>query len=246
MKRHFVSSVNYFISYTDLLVGLLFIFLILLMTFAMTAKSTEAELEGELKGVRTRIAMRNQLLRDIAQDLQPEVQVRVDYDQGVLRFGESVLFKQGDDELSNTARAALTRLRQSLERRLPCYTDRPPRNGCPPGSAGLLEAVFIEGHTDMSRINTRRFPSNWHLSAARAFRTYAQLTETDDPATERDESVLGSMTNGSQQALLSASAYAERRPVRRRQNLDENRRIDIRFLIASHSGHRADVAGDGR
>lgn len=246
MKRQVASSVNYFISYTDLLVGLLFIFLILLMTFAMTAKSAEAELKGELKGVTGRIELRNRLLREIAQDLQPAVQVSVDYDQGVLRFGESVLFKGGQDELSPGAKDALTRLRRSLERRLPCYTERPPAAGCPKNSAGLLEAVFIEGHTDESPINTPEFPSNWHLSAARAFRTYAQLTNTDAADGGSGKSVLESMTNKSRQALLSASAYAERRPVRLKQNWDENRRIDIRFLIASHSGKRADDAGRGR
>jgi hypothetical protein len=35
---------------------------------------------------------------------------------------------------------------------------------------GLYDQIFIEGHTDSSPIHTAQFPSNWHLSTARAVR----------------------------------------------------------------------------
>ena len=80
--------------------------------------------------------------------------------------------------------------------------------------AALSERQFqIEGHTDNVPIETRRFPSNWELSAARALAVVHLFEEYGVPPTN-----------------ISAAAYAEfqpRAPNDTPQNKALNRRIEI-------------------
>jgi outer membrane protein OmpA-like peptidoglycan-associated protein len=238
-KRDNPSSLNYFISYTDLLVGMLFLFIILLMAFALSFRGAQRQLEDRLDDIERRVDIRSELLDRIATRLRQGgvTQVQVDHEQGVLRFGEAVLFEPGKAELGADARHALDLLARELMRELPCYGSG--RHGrCPQTSEPILEAVYIEGHTDYRNIRNRQFPTNWHLSSARAYETYRYLAEAA-PA-------LRSVPNSSGTILLSASAYADQRPVKSRERLDENRRIDIRFLLAPPTRAQVDASRAGR
>jgi len=233
------SSLNYFISYTDLLVGLLFLFIILLMSFALSFRGAQRQLQDRLDDIERRVEIRSELLERIARNLrQAGVRgVQVDRGQGVLRFGEAVLFQPGRAELGAEAQRALGLLAQEFERELPCYGSQRPRS-CPATSEPILEAVYIEGHTDYRNINSAQFPTNWHLSSARAYETYRYLVTV--------RPMLRSITNSSAMILLSASAYADQRPVRSRDRVDENRRIDIRFLLAPASREEITAPGEPR
>lgn len=238
-KRDNPSSLNYFISYTDLLVGLLFLFIILLMTFALSFGNAQQKLEERLDDIERRVDIRAELLDRIANNLRRDgrFKVQVDPDQGVLRFGEAVLFDRGKADLDDAARGALDLLARELIRELPCYGSQH-RPSCREGSEPILEAVYIEGHTDSQNINTRQFPTNWHLASARAYETYNYLVQKA-PA-------LKAVPNSSGTVLLSASAYADQRPVRRRELWDENRRIDIRFLLAPPTRAQVDASRNPR
>jgi len=115
---------------------------------------------------------------------------------------------------------------------LPCYSLSLPefRPHCPPNSEARLEAVLIEGHTDNKPIKTHEFQDNWALATARALHTFQALN--------RYAPVLETLKNPQQQALLSVSAYESRRPVANQEteeNRRQNRRIDLRFLMATPS-----------
>lgn len=238
-KRDNPSSLNYFISYTDLLVGLLFLFIILLMTFALSFGNARKELEDRLRGIEHRDAIRAELLDRIKQDLIDAGvrDVQVDPDRGILRFGAAVLFDPGKADLKDEARNTLDVLARVLARELPCYGSQHHR-GCPQGSEPILEAVYIEGHTDSQHINNAQFRTNWHLSSERAYETYRRLVTTE-PALE-------AVLNSSRSRLLSASAYADQRPVisREEEHWPENRRIDIRFLLAPPTREQVRAARD--
>ena len=80
--------------------------------------------------------------------------------------------------------------------------------------------VSIEGHTDDVPINTAEFKSNWELSTRRATEVVRHLIEK----------------YGFQPSRISASGYAEYRPVAAndtQQNRALNRRIEIILLDAS-------------
>jgi len=71
----------------------------------------------------------------------------------------------------------------------------------------------IAGHTDNVPISTRRFPSNWELSTARAVHVARFLIEHEVP-----------------QQRLSAAGYADTQPVASNESGEgrqQNRRIEI-------------------
>jgi chemotaxis protein MotB len=85
--------------------------------------------------------------------------------------------------------------------------------------------VQIDGHTDVRPIHTKRFPSNWELSTARAVAVVKYLHDKWQIANER----------------LAAAGYAEFHPLavgKDPETLHRNRRIEIQL-----TGHGAWIAG---
>ena len=81
----------------------------------------------------------------------------------------------------------------------------------------LPYAVRVEGHTDNVPIRTKRFPSNWELSVARAVNVVKYFAEVSNINPQR----------------LSAVGYGESRPVVAndiRTNRAKNRRVEILLL----------------
>jgi len=78
----------------------------------------------------------------------------------------------------------------------------------------LKESVMVEGHTDSKPINTLRFPSNWHLSTARAISIARYLNEQCAISNDR----------------ISVSGRAEFDPIApntTEENRERNRRVVI-------------------
>ncbi|MBI1340425.1 OmpA family protein [bacterium] len=220
---------SYYVSITDLLLGLLFLFLIMLMYFAIQLRETTETLV-------TAEQTRSQLLEEIAGDLRARnVRAEVDLGAGVLRLPDEVLFQKGLDTPRDTGREALRQLAEVLSQRVPCYAHdasgvRPER--CAPNPHSV-EAIFIEGHTDSDPISSNgRIRDNWDLSAARAANTYRLLRDFH-PDLEALQSRVASDPRAA--PLFSVAGYADRRPVQ--EGDDEaakarNRRIDLRFVMA--------------
>jgi len=212
---------NYLASVSDLMSALIFIFIIALAVFVLSFKQQQKRLTGTAEE-------RERLLRLVAARLRDEGETRItiDPDQGVIRFGEAILFDSGEAEVKETGLEAIDRLRRVLEKVLPCYSYNSDRAGCgDAGSAGTVDAVFVEGHTDSTPVRARsaRFDDNWDLSATRARRVFQRLANPDG--------VLASLRNLNDQPLFSVSGYADSRPVDAAR-LDPNRRIDLRFVMA--------------
>lgn len=104
----------------------------------------------------------------------------------VLSFQEEVLFNLGSAELTPSAKEIIRKIGPILET-VPNY-------------------MRIEGHTDNLPINTRQYPSNWELSAARAINVLRALENGFNILPQR----------------LSAAAYGEFRP--RAPNISSNNR----------------------
>src|SRR5579883_2524827 len=82
---------GYFASFTDLLVGILFIFIIMLMIFATNYQQKQKQTEESAK-VFTKINQaRDQMLMEMKKALETDgVQVSIDVKHGVLRLPESL------------------------------------------------------------------------------------------------------------------------------------------------------------
>lgn len=242
---------NYFVSMTDMMVGVLFVFIIMLMTFALDFRSTTDVQEGALE-VAKQVAVkldalqadvhseivrmekasqdRRKMLVDIRGQLASEgLDVQVDEANGVLRLTEdAVRFATGRADLVDRNKDNVGRIARVLERVLPKYVAC--RGGgvtaCRATDTAAIETVFIEGHTD----TTGHDADNWQLSTARAVATYRELIAVAPS--------LRTLLNQKREEIVSVSGYAATRPIdvrATREALDRNRRIDLRFVMATEN-----------
>ncbi len=244
---------NYFVSLSDLMTGVLFVFVILTTALALhyhtksgelAAKSKELEqarqgvaratgkaeevqeaLDALAKVLREREKIRKDELQKLVSSLgKQQISVELDETNGILRLPGKLLFDASKAQLQPDGKKVLSLLAKEM---LPVV-----RKGC--GESTLKwEAIYIEGHTDNIPIH-EDFPSNWHLSSARAINTYNALLLA--------EPSLAGQLNHQQKAVIGISGYGDQRPVADN-NTDEgrqkNRRIDIRFVMAYPS--RAEI-----
>lgn len=219
---------NYLASLSDLMVGMLFIFIIILMAFALNYRVAEQSTSEVVEQLTNGDKLRRELLQELEHSLKAQgVTVQVDLDNGIMRLPESLLFDSASAEFRAGGVAALDSLANALSKILSCaQSGEQPSRFCDGQGMSRLDAIFIEGHTDIYPIKTRVFEDNWALSAARARKTWQVLTLRAPELNQR--------RNRRDQPLFSISAYGETRPVA--DNLSEegrakNRRIDLRFIM---------------
>lgn len=209
------STEHFFTSFTDLLVGVIFLFMLLLMVFALNLKNqapprivTEDIRTDIIREISTRMAARN-------------LPVQVDFNNGIIRLPEALLFESGKWQISEGGAKTVAGLAQVLNEILPCAsTSTLPCNWFQ--QAAKLDSILIEGHTDKRPFIDAMHNGNWELSAFRAITVYKTLTNAV-PGIERG------YINASGQPIIGISAYGESRPVSTAD--DPNRRIDVRFVM---------------
>jgi chemotaxis protein MotB len=130
-------------------------------------------------------------------EADPDIQVTHTHQGTRLSFEDQVLFNFGRAAINPAGFVFLDKIADALDK--------------------IPYAVRVEGHTDNVPIQTRRFPSNWELSVARAVNVVKYFAEVSNIDPKR----------------LSAVGYGESRPVASndtRANRAKNRRVEI-FLL---------------
>jgi len=161
------------------------------------------------------------------------VPVSVDPDTGVLRLSDRILFGSGRSDLppSGPAREAVGALAEALATILPCFAaGAEGRAACRGIGAPVIDAMFVEGHTDRRRVGTGERDGNYELSANRALNTYDAIRSAKPELRE--------LRNSAGAPLMGVSGYGPDRPVPgregdREEDFAANRRIEIRFLLAA-------------
>ena len=223
-----VEQENYFVSMTDMMVGLVFIFIILLMYFAVQFKQTTEQLTSADE-------TRRHILEQVETYLKAKgVPVEIDRANGLLRLPDAILFDSAQSEPKPGGKVALGHLADALMQVLPCYSDGVARpTACPP-STHKVESIFIEGHTDSDNLAaTARLHDNWDLSVIRATNTFRELINRRPALSQLCEKQPDS---GACAPILSVSGYGPGRPIDLGVAPDakaKNRRIDIRILMVS-------------
>lgn len=250
---------NYFVSMTDMMVGVLFVFIIMLMVFALdfrtktdvqdnaidVAREVARKLEDLQKDVQAEISTmdrsqetRRKLLATLKTELAADgMDVKIDEANGVLRLTEdAVRFDAGQSVLREQARLNVDKIALVLNRVIPAYVacraDIGP-NSCRKQQDSSIETVFIEGHTDSTGVRGTDDRSNWQLSAERSVNTYREIV-TAAPN-------LRSLRNTRNEEIISVSGYASTRPIDPNENREawaKNRRIDLRFVMEIDSRQR--------
>lgn len=225
-RRPTEEGESYFMSMTDMMVGLLLIFIILLAYFALQLQTKTAELTGAS-------AARKEMLEDMQQDLEDQgLKVAIDTRSGVLRLPDDVLFAKGSSTLSGQGIEAVSKVAEAMVNVMPRYSytttecDKLLRVSSLEGSnKPSIDAVFVEGHTDSDRIGGP--DGNYNLSVQRALETFKALRAA--------QSGLDNFVNKcGGERILGLSGYGPDRPVDKRdteEGKSKNRRIDLRFLM---------------
>lgn len=222
---------SYFVSMTDMMVGIIFIFIILLMTFALSFREAEDVRQEKVAQLENVELAKREILTDIKKSLEEAgIKVEIDLENGILHLPEEILFPSGSANLNARGRESLAYLAAALHTVVPCYASNIELReavGCTGRTPAMLDAIFVEGHTDNIPVGqVNQFQDNWELSAQRAIETYKVLIGI--------EPILDKLMNDKPQKLFSVSGYGEFRP--RADNETEvgkqaNRRIDLRFLM---------------
>ncbi len=168
--------------------------------------------------------------------LVSDIRVEIDAENGTLRLPSTKLFKSAKADPTPEGSAVIRSLGVAIADIVPCYlasTARPA--DCPDiEGAGVLSAIYIEGHTDAAHFRTAvdRFRNNWDLSAARAIEAFRIVSDSDQR--------IASLRNAEGKALVGVSGYAETRPTEEgllpEQRLEEavketDRRIEVRLIM---------------
>ena len=251
---------SYLVSVSDLVSALIFVFIIMLAVFAyQLAQETERRTQ-ETERLTAAGETRRRMLEAIAGRLQEAgIRVEVVPDQGILRLSDNAItFPSGSDTpeaghevnvghlaralaevvphyvsvgaaVGDGAAAARARRRAGIDdgRRPYCQAPADPSDyrHDPGAHPWLLETLLIEGHTDAVPVAPgNRFRDNLELSSMRAATVHAMLVAC--------EAGLDRVLNTGRQPILSTSGYGARRPVTAdADRTDDNRRIDLRFLL---------------
>ncbi|HBI26403.1 MAG TPA: chemotaxis protein MotB [Peptococcaceae bacterium] len=158
----------------------------------------DAEENGTGTDLSQLIQVKNELEEYLKEKkLENQVSIQMEGRGLVISLKDIVLFPSGSANLTPQAKKIIADIGVRLQS-LPNY-------------------FRVEGHTDNVPINTRQYPSNWELSAARATNVVQELIVQCDIASER----------------LSATGYGEYRPKTDNDSVEHrqmNRRVDILIL----------------
>lgn len=230
-RRPHEESESYFISMTDLMVGLVLIFIILLAYFALNLQERIQQYEAS-DGARAEI------LEQLEKALKEEgLEVSIETDSGVLRLPDDVLFESGQFRLTSRGEVAVKKVADAMAVILPCHTEGNECDGA--RSPHRIDAIFVEGHTDQDRMGGGM--DNYDLSVMRAANTFRAIKNANPIV---DQMLNLPQSNPRSAKILSLSGYGPDRLVSDGQDVSskaKNRRIDLRFLMMSPGSLSSDV-----
>ena len=211
----------YWISFSDIMSGLLIIFVLASLALILELTVTKFEVNDAIREIARAEQVRRDILREIEEDLKKRnIHVEISDNHTVLRIPENILsFDNNEYRIPEFAGMKETAL--EIGRVLYASITKEAR-------WKHLDTIFIEGHTD--RRPSPRHMGNWGLSTFRAISVW-NYWNTNLPESMR----LNELKNHSGSPLFSVSGYGETRPVQEIQETEndfqKNRRIDIRFTV---------------
>jgi len=226
--RRSVDEENpYWISFSDILAGLLVIFMLASIQLVVQLFELQDELDKRRQDVEQAIeqlARANQVRAELLDEIKAELErrniiVEVSDNKSVLRIPEEQLHFRSGSYLIPEAKADLVATIGEVLFQAMTRSDR----------YQYLDTIFVEGHTDSQPAKTLEL-GNWGLSAKRAISVWQFWTQRN-PASEG----LQRLNNYRGQPLFSVSGYAATRRLIEQDETSEqqqrNRRIDLRFTV---------------
>lgn len=248
-RRHEEESESYFISMSDLMAGVLFLFIIMLTNFALQIRSAppgQAQGSGvhaaeqtaradALKLEQTRAAQAAATAAKPGAAPPPDARAAA-----LLAMGDYLKARRIDvtvdlpngalrfpnatlfqgSGVSGTGGQALSALGEAMRQVLPCFADVGiAKPANCPTGVGRIGAVFIEGHSDTGS------PGDWGTSVAQGSAAFQSLMQSQ-PELQKLQSAAGG------QSIISVSGYGPTRPVAPGDQR-ANSRLDVRLVLSA-------------
>lgn len=218
---HIDDENPYWISFSDIMAGLLVIFILASLVLILELLETKNQVDQSITNIEEAEKVRRKILREIQEELKERnILVEVTDNESVLRIPKDLLAFETDQSRippSKEIRETVYEIGRVVYERI-VYEER----------WQYLDTVFIEGHTDSRR--SYRQGGNWRLSVDRAISVWKYWLD-NLPVEMR----LEDLDNHNEEKLFSVSGYAETRPAVKDQATEadyiRNRRIDIRFTV---------------
>ncbi len=219
-KRKIDEENPYFLSFSDIMSGLLIIFILATLYLMIELQEKIDFIDRSVVELAKANKVRSNILKEMKDMLEKQgVQVEIVNNDSILRVPTDQLhFKQGRYSVPESKLYILDLIGQSL------YDSITKLN-----RIKYIDTIFIEGHTDSVPAKTLPM-GNWGLSTFRAIFVWNYW---------RKNSVYGnslnSLRNAKGEPIFSVSGYADTRRIdkeeKNKAGLKKNRRIDIRFTM---------------
>lgn len=214
----------YWISFSDIMSGLLVIFILATLALILDLMQTRTQVSEAILELAKAEQVRKDILQEIEFELRKKnIQVEISDNDTVLRIPEGLLTFRSNryvipDDMQGTVEEIGKVLYESISRDTRWL---------------YLDTIFIEGHTDIWPAN--KFEGgNWELSTKRAISVWQYWQNNLS-----NEMSLEALRNHSDSPLFSVGGYGETRPITAQQlsaeDRSKNRRIDIRFTVRKPS-----------
>jgi flagellar motor protein MotB len=228
-KNHSPPEVEnpYWISFSDIMAGLLAIFILTLVTLMIQLheqiiiqKDVKKRVENALRELANIDERRKELVNEIQENLQKKgIIVEIQENHSVIRIPDDQLyFNSGEHNIIKKLEKLVDQVGSVLEIAL-SRKDR----------MQYIDTIFIEGHTDSLPFREGEM-GNWGLSSYRAIAVWKFWTEK--PGNQKSFS---KMKNRNGKKVFSVSGYASTRRVEVIEDTNskrkKNRRIDLRFSM---------------
>lgn len=210
----------YWISFSDIMSGLLILFILASMALILELMQTRVKVSDAIEEIAKAEKVRQDILHEIRAELLKKIVVELSDNETILRIPDKQLTFENNQYAIPEDDQTKTSVLKIGEALFSAITKQ--------GRQVYLDTIFIEGHTDS--IPSNREMGNWGLSTYRAISIWNYWNDEMD--TSRS---LKSLTNTHGLPLFSMSGYAAQRRVCDQEEDDacraRNRRIDIRFTV---------------
>lgn len=199
----------FWITMTDLLLGLAVIFIVLFV-LAMTG-FTQAKLQEQ--------HLKSEIAKDLAQELNSKnINAQVDLSSGVVKLSDLQLFELGSYQLSNDGKAFLNKF-------IPIYLNAVYSN---PKIADKVVNIVIQGHTDsqsFAGVSSKdlQFIKNMELSTQRANEVAKYMFYT--PYNKAYSAKLHKML------VVEGKSFSQPVLVNGKEDYDKSRRVELQLVV---------------
>ena len=217
----------YWISFSDIMAGLLAIFILTLVTLMIQLHhqiSIQKELKEKVENALSDLAQVDEIRRELVEEIQnnllkKDIRVEIQENHSVIRIPDDQLyFNSGEHNIIKKLEKLVDQVGAVLEIAL-----------SKKNRMAYVDTIFIEGHTDSLPFRKGEM-GNWGLSSYRAIAVWKFWTEK--PGNQKSFS---KMKNRNDKKVFSVSGYASSRRLEKTEDTNSkrkrNRRIDIRFAM---------------